>query len=35
VAGVYTYEIAETKSEQTMALARQYDYPLRVTVEKE
>jgi ATP-dependent Clp protease adaptor protein ClpS len=33
VAGVYTFEIAETKVEQTMALADQNGFPLLCTLE--
>jgi ATP-dependent Clp protease adaptor protein ClpS len=35
VAGVYTFEIAETKVEQTMALAGEAGYPLLCTMEPE
>ena len=35
VAGIYPHEIAETKAERTMALAREAEYPLLVTVEPE
>jgi ATP-dependent Clp protease adaptor protein ClpS len=35
IAGVYPYEIAETKAEKVMALARQNEYPLLCTVEEE
>ncbi len=35
VAGIYPYEIAETKADKTMALAREADYPLLATVEPE
>jgi ATP-dependent Clp protease adaptor protein ClpS len=35
VAGIYPLEIAETKAEKTMALAREADYPLLATVEPE
>ncbi|MFQ5459037.1 MAG: ATP-dependent Clp protease adapter ClpS [Myxococcota bacterium] len=34
IAGVYTYEIAETKVAQTHALAEKHDYPLKCTVEE-
>jgi len=35
VAGIYPHEIAETKADKTMALAREADYPLLATVEAE
>lgn len=35
VCGVYTYEIAETKVNQTMELARKHQHPLQCTLEKE
>jgi ATP-dependent Clp protease adaptor protein ClpS len=35
VAGVYTFEIAETKVQQTMALAEQAAFPLLCTMEPE
>lgn len=35
VAGIYPYEIAETKADKTMALARESDFPLLATVEPE
>jgi ATP-dependent Clp protease adaptor protein ClpS len=35
VAGVYPYEIAKTKSEKTMNLARAREFPLLCTVEAE
>lgn len=34
IAGVYTYEIAETKAYQCNAYAKQNHYPLKCTVEK-
>jgi len=35
VAGVYTYEVAETKAEAAGRLARAHEYPLLCTVEEE
>ena len=35
VAGIYTYEIAETKVDQVMMLARQNEHPLQCTMERE
>lgn len=35
VAGIYPHEIAETKADKTMALARESDFPLLATVEPE
>ncbi len=35
VAGVYTYEIAQTKIETVEALAREHEFPLRLTMEPE
>ncbi len=35
VAGVYTFEIAETKVQETMALAEKMGYPLLCTMEPE
>jgi ATP-dependent Clp protease adaptor protein ClpS len=35
VAGVYSYEIAETKSAKVTELARQHEYPLRCSIEPE
>ncbi|MCS6914463.1 MAG: ATP-dependent Clp protease adapter ClpS [Myxococcales bacterium] len=35
VAGIYPYEIAETKAEKTMSWARKYEFPLRCTLEPE
>jgi ATP-dependent Clp protease adaptor protein ClpS len=34
VAGVFTKEIAETKSRKVMELARRYEFPLQCTVEE-
>jgi ATP-dependent Clp protease adaptor protein ClpS len=34
VAGVYTYEVAETKVAVVEALARQHEYPLKCTMEE-
>ena len=35
VAGVYTFEIAETKVQQTMALSEKEGFPLLCTMEPE
>ncbi len=35
VAGVYTFEVAETKVEKTMQLAKRYEYPLQLSLEPE
>ena len=34
VAGIYTFEIAETKVEKTIALAREQEFPLLATMEE-
>lgn len=34
VAGVYTYEVAETKIDQVHALAKEYEFPLKCTMEE-
>ena len=34
VAGIYTFEVAETKVDRTSALAREHEYPLLVTMEE-
>jgi len=35
ICGVYTYEVAETKVNQVMDLARQNNHPLQCTIEKD
>ena len=35
VAGVYSYEVAETKVTKAMDLAREYGHPLQITMELE
>lgn len=35
VAGVYPFEIAEQKGQETVGLSRQHGFPLKVKVEKE
>ena len=35
VAGIYTYEVAETKVDQVMTLARKNEHPLQCTMERE
>jgi ATP-dependent Clp protease adaptor protein ClpS len=35
VAGVYTWEVAETKVNETHARAREYEFPLKLTIEPE
>jgi len=34
LAGVYTYEVAETKAEQVVSLAKDAGFPLRATLEE-
>src|SRR5687767_7187274 len=34
LAGVYTYEVAETKAEQVASLAKAAGFPLRATIEE-
>ena len=35
IAGIYPFEIAETKAEKVMAMARAREYPLRCSVQEE
>lgn len=35
VAGIYPYEVAETKLTKTLQLARRYEYPLQLSLEPE
>lgn len=35
VAGIYPYEVAETKAAKTMALAQRFEYPLQCSLEPE
>ena len=35
VAGIYTYEVAETKLQKTLQLAKRYEYPLQMSLEPE
>ena len=35
VAGIYPFEIAESKAQKTMALAREAEFPLLATIEPE
>ncbi len=35
ICGVFTFEVAETKVNQTMELARKNQHPLQCTLEKE
>ena len=35
VAGIYTYEVAETKVDKTIALAREHEFPLLCTMEQD
>ena len=34
IAGIYPWEVAETKSDQATAIAREAGYPLRTTIEE-
>ena len=35
ICGVYTYEVAQTKAEQVKKLAKQNEFPLLATIEKD
>ncbi len=35
ICGVYTYEIAQTKADQVVTLAKQNEFPLLATIEEE
>jgi ATP-dependent Clp protease adaptor protein ClpS len=35
ICGIYSYEVSETKVETVHALAREYGFPLKCTMEKE
>lgn len=35
IAGIYTYEVAETKVDQVMSMARKHEHPLQCTMERE
>jgi ATP-dependent Clp protease adaptor protein ClpS len=35
VAGIYSYEIAEMKAQKTEDMAREYEFPLKLTLEPE
>ncbi len=35
ICGVYTRDVAETKTDQTLYLARQHEHPLQCVIEKE
>jgi ATP-dependent Clp protease adaptor protein ClpS len=35
ICGIYTFEVSETKVNTVNALARQHDFPLKCTMEKE
>lgn len=35
IAGIYTYEVAETKVDQVMNMARKNEHPLQCTMEKD
>ena len=35
ICGVYTYEIAQTKADQVVSLAKQNEFPLLATIEEE
>lgn len=35
ICGIFSYEIAETKAVQVMELAKKYEHPLQLTLERE